>query len=201
MQKCTFRAIICYCTIIFKCVATDTLNYLLFNVGSHVASYFGAQNKDAFRRATYVGSFKFLSSRIMNVGRHFASLVNDIFWPLNTAVLAGCSAFLPVNCLFLQKNEFALHRWAALLLLIFILCFGVSSTKQDWMGSGRAIQMSVIREGNANVCNNLHISTAALNLQVSQQLLKMIVHIFSQTVLRSSLCLFQVFPFPWLFSR
>jgi hypothetical protein len=40
---------------------------------------------------------------------------------LAASVLAGCSAFWPVNCIFLhKKNEDTLHRWVALLLLIFI---------------------------------------------------------------------------------
>jgi hypothetical protein len=41
--------------------------------------------------------------------------------PNKHAVLVGCSTFWPVNCIFLhKKNEDMLHRWVALLLLIFI---------------------------------------------------------------------------------
>jgi hypothetical protein len=52
------------------------------------------------------------------------------------AVLAGCSAFWPVNCIFLhKKNADTLHRWVALLLLIFILW--LRFCKEDWVWLNR----------------------------------------------------------------
>jgi hypothetical protein len=65
-----------------------------------------SQNKDPYRRATYVGSFE------VSVLTHVAlCMLATIFlgsqWHFRSnkhAVLAGCSAFCPVNCIFLHKK-------------------------------------------------------------------------------------------------
>ena len=86
-------------------------------------------NTDPYRRATYVGRFEV--SVLAHVAlRVLAAIFLASQWHFlanKHAVLAGCSAFWPVNCIFLQKkNEDTLHRWVALLLLIFILWYGWS---------------------------------------------------------------------------
>ena len=79
--------------------------YILLIV-SFSSKYNNAQNKDLYRRATYVRSFEV--SVLAHVAlRMLAAIFLASQWhflAIKYAVLAGCSAFWPVNCIFCIKK-------------------------------------------------------------------------------------------------